>query len=187
MSCSGRSRHRPQPTRKARSHDTGPPPQRLREPPCVPPDRDGRAGGSHRGGPSLANGLPEGVVAGREQAWVGGFIDSLEVRKGAATPEDVAVFAGALKDPAHLAASFKWFRPFPQDIEDNAVSKQTKLAMPVLAIGAAGSLGTFVPDQVRQYATDVTGVVVPGSGHWIYEERPAELTGILLDFLGHRP
>jgi pimeloyl-ACP methyl ester carboxylesterase len=133
---------------------------------------------------SLANGLPEGVVAGREEAWVRGFIDSLEVRKGAVTPEDVAVFAGALKDPAHLAASFKWFRAFPQDIEDNAAGKEAKLAMPVLAIGASGSLGEFVPDQVRQYATNVTGVVVPDSGHWIYEERPAELTAILLGFLG---
>ncbi|MFD0262507.1 alpha/beta fold hydrolase [Kitasatospora indigofera] len=136
---------------------------------------------------SLANGLPEGVVAGREQAWVGRFIDSLEVRKGAVTPDDVAVFAGALKDPAHLAASFKWFRAFPQDIKDNAVNQRTKLAMPVLAIGAEGSLGRVVPDQARQYATDVTCVVVPDSGHWIYEERPAELTGILLDFLGSKP
>lgn len=136
---------------------------------------------------SLVNGLPEEVVAGREEAWVGGFIDSLEVRKGAVTPDDIAVFAGALKAPAHLAASFKWFRAFPQDIKDNAVNRRTKLTMPVLAIGASGSLGTSVSDQVSQYATNVTGVVVPDSGHWIYEEHPARTTGILLDFLGGKP
>jgi pimeloyl-ACP methyl ester carboxylesterase len=36
---------------------------------------------------------------------------------------------------------------------------------------------------VGSYATNVTGVVVPDSGHWIYEEHPAEMTQILLDFL----
>ena len=55
--------------------------------------------------------------------------------------------------------------------------------MPVLAIGASASLGSFVPDQVRQYATNVTGVVVPDSGHWMYEEHPAQMARILLTFL----
>ncbi|MER6187074.1 alpha/beta hydrolase [Streptomyces sp. NPDC001652] len=132
---------------------------------------------------SLANGLPEGVVSGRERLWVRKFIDGLEVQKGSVTPGDVAVFAHYLKDPAHLRASFAWFRAFPQDIQDNAVYRQTKLTMPVLAIGADGSLGAQVARQVRRYATNVTGVVVPESGHWIYEEHPEELTRTLLGFL----
>jgi len=37
---------------------------------------------------------------------------------------------------------------------------------------------------LAQYATNVTGVVIPNSGHWLYEEHPAELTRILLQFLG---
>lgn len=56
--------------------------------------------------------------------------------------------------------------------------------MPVLAIGASASLGSFEATQVRQYATNVTGAVIQDSGHWIYEEHPKELTGILLRFLG---
>ncbi|MEU4165510.1 hypothetical protein AB0F46_01310 [Streptomyces sp. NPDC026665] len=46
-----------------------------------------------------------------------------------------------------------------------------------------GSLGGFVPDQVQQYATHVTGAVIQDSGHWIYEEHPAETTSLLLTFL----
>ncbi|MGW2836541.1 alpha/beta fold hydrolase [Streptomyces sp. NPDC001493] len=133
---------------------------------------------------SLANGLPEKVVSGREKEWVGGFMDSLEVRKGSVTDDDTAVYAEALEDPAHLSASFKWFRAFPQDVEDDAVYRRTKLTMPVLAVGASGSLGEAVPDQVRRYAKNVTGVVVPDSGHWIYEEQPAKTTALLLSFLG---
>jgi len=140
-------------------------------------------GAWHFGFFALTNSLPEDLITGRESLWVDKFIDDLEVVKGAVTPNDVAVFAGYLKDPAHLEASFQWFRTLPQDMANDAVYQKTKLTMPVLAIGASGSLGSFVPDQVRQYATDVTGVVVPDSGHWMYEEHPAEMAQILLTFL----
>jgi pimeloyl-ACP methyl ester carboxylesterase len=132
---------------------------------------------------SLTNGLPEQLIDGREALWVQLFTDALEVRKDGVGPVEVREFAAYLRDDAHLRASFEWFRAFPQDIADNAVYGQTKLRMPVLAIGARGSLKEFVPTQVAQYATNVTGKVIEGSGHWIYEERPAETTKLLIDFL----
>jgi pimeloyl-ACP methyl ester carboxylesterase len=92
------------------------------------------------------------------------------------------VFAGYLRDKAHLQASLAWFRTLPQDMVNDARYKKIKI-MPVLAIGASGSLGSFVGDQAEQYAKHVTGVVVPDSGHWIYEEHPAEMTSLLLHFL----
>jgi pimeloyl-ACP methyl ester carboxylesterase len=132
---------------------------------------------------NITNGLPENLIDGRETTWTGGFIDQFEVKKGSVTPQDVAVFARPLRDPAHLEASLDWFRVFPQDIKDDEQDAKTMLPMPVLAIGADHSLGGAVASQVEQYATNVTGVVIPDSGHWIYEEHPAELTGLLLKFL----
>ncbi|MCT9932367.1 alpha/beta hydrolase [Planotetraspora sp. A-T 1434] len=132
---------------------------------------------------SLKNGLPEQVIDGNEEVWVDRFTDSLTVRKGAIGPTQVREFARYLRDDAHLRASLEWFRAFPADIADNARYRRTKLTMPVLAIGASGSLGDFVPTQVRSYATHVTGLVIADSGHWIYEEHPAELTRRLLAFL----
>src|SRR6185369_11954313 len=132
---------------------------------------------------SLTNGLPEQLVQGREALWVHLFTDSIEVRKDGIGPVEENEFARFLRDPAHLRASFEYFRAFPQDIDDNAVNVRTKLRMPVLAIGASGSLGAIVQDQVEQYATHVTGKVVPDSGHWIYEEQPAIMTRLLLTFL----
>ena len=140
-------------------------------------------GAWHFGFFALANRLPEDLITGREPLWVDKFIDDLEVVKGAVTPNDIAVFSGYLKDPAHLEASFQWFRTLPQDIANDAEYQKTKLTMPVLAIGASGSLGKLVPDQVRRYAKHVTGAVVPNSGHWMYEEHPAEMAQILLTFL----
>ena len=130
-----------------------------------------------------ANGLPEHLIAGREKLWVTDFIPAIEVVKGAVTDCDMAVYAHFLAQPGHLRASIEWFDTLPQDIRNDAIYQKTKLGMPVLAIGASASLGSSEAANVRQYATNVTGVVIPDSGHWIYEEHPAELTRILLQFL----
>jgi pimeloyl-ACP methyl ester carboxylesterase len=130
----------------------------------------------------LKNGLPEQAVDGREEEWVQGFTDQIEVVKDGVDEADVKVFAKYLKDDSHLRASFEWFRAFPTDIADNAVYKKTKSPMPVLAIGASDSLGSFVGTQAEGYATNVTSVVIANSGHWIYEEHPEEMAQRLLAF-----
>lgn len=133
---------------------------------------------------NVTNSLPERMIQGREQTWVNLFIRMFAVHKDeAAAPDAVGVYARALSDPAHLRGSLAWFRTLKQDVTDNARLSQKPLPMPVLAIGASNSLGASVPDQVRHYATDVQGVVVPDSGHWIFEEHPQEMTQLLLTFL----
>ncbi|TDD44989.1 alpha/beta hydrolase [Nonomuraea terrae] len=133
---------------------------------------------------NVTNGLPEAMVKGRETTWINLFISMLAVKKKAATdPAAVREYAKHLSDPAHLRASFEWFRSLNKDVADNAEYAKQPLPMPVLAIGASGSLGQSVPDQVRHYATNVQAEVIPDSGHWIYEEHPEETTRLLLDFL----
>ncbi|MGW5667268.1 alpha/beta fold hydrolase [Micromonospora sp. NPDC003776] len=132
---------------------------------------------------TVPNGLPEQLVAGREAVWVDRFTDSIMVNKGSLGPDDIEEYAGHLRDAAHLRASFGYFRAFGQDIADNAAYRSTKLAMPVLAVGARASLGPQVADQVRRYADTVTGEVVEDSGHWLFEERPDELLALLRRFL----
>lgn len=133
---------------------------------------------------NLTDGLPENMIRGREVAWTGGFIGGFEGVPGAVSDADVRVYAHYLRDPAHLAASLAWFRVFPQDIRDNDGFRRTPLSMPVLAIGASGSLGEAEGVQAARYASHVTGVTVADTGHWLYEERPEQLTAMLLDFLG---
>ena len=130
------------------------------------------------------NGLAEDLMTGREQQWVTDFMPTSEVVKGAVTACDMDIYAHFLAQPGHLRASIAWFATLPQDVKDNAIYQQTKLTMPVLAIGASANLGSREATWVSQYATNVTGVVIPNSGHWLYQEHPAELTKILLQFLG---
>ncbi|MGI5254084.1 alpha/beta fold hydrolase [Actinacidiphila glaucinigra] len=134
---------------------------------------------------NVTNGLPEQTIKGREAHWVERFSDMLEYNKNGVTQKDAAIYGRYLKDPGHLKASFEWFRTLNQDVADNAVNAKTKLKMPVLALGAQYSLGNAIPDQVRKYATNVTGDVVANSGHWMWEEKPAEMTTRLRAFLDH--
>ncbi len=132
---------------------------------------------------TLDNGLPEQSIDGRETQWVAGFTDWLEVNKDGVTPADARVYGRALRDDAHLRASFEYFRALDEDVADNAESIRTPLPMPVLPLGAEGSLGATVGDQVQRYATDVTSTVLPDSGHWVFEERPEAAATEILDFL----
>ncbi len=132
---------------------------------------------------TVADGFAEQLVAGREQEWVRRFIAAQAVRPDAIGADAIGEYARHLRDPDHLRASFEYFRAFARDVADNAESGRTKLAMPVLALGAQASLADAVPQQVSRYATEVEGGVVQESGHWLFEARPEEMTPQVLDFL----
>lgn len=131
---------------------------------------------------TLNNGLPERMLTEREDRWVAGFVDWLEVVKGGVGEQAVAEYAAHLREPGHTRATFEYFRTLGTDIADNVRHRETPLAMPVLAIGAEAVLGQVVADQLTGYAKDVTSEIVP-SGHWIAEEIPDRLTTTLLAFL----
>jgi pimeloyl-ACP methyl ester carboxylesterase len=131
---------------------------------------------------SLENGLPERMVAGREDIWVDGFVDWLEVVKDGVDEQAIAEYAAQLRQPGHTRASFEYFRAMHDDVAETIRHRDTPLTIPVLAIGAEGTFGQMVHDQVVRYAADVTGHIAP-TGHWVAEEDPAYLTELLLTFL----
>ncbi len=55
--------------------------------------------------------------------------------------------------------------------------------MPVLAIGAEKSFGAGMADELRFVASNVSGGIVPDSGHWIMEENPKATVKIVTEFL----
>jgi pimeloyl-ACP methyl ester carboxylesterase len=80
--------------------------------------------------------------------------------------------------------AFEQFAAFHQDAIDNkAFAVKGKLNMPVLAIGAAKSFSTAMADDIRFVAADVTGTVIPNSGHWLMEEQPAATVAAVRTFL----
>ena len=82
-----------------------------------------------------------------------------------------------------MRAGFEYFRSFEQDARDFAALAATPLRVPVLVLTGEKASGTFLIDQARLVATDVKGVVVPGSGHWLIDEAPEKTIPELVTFL----
>jgi pimeloyl-ACP methyl ester carboxylesterase len=82
-----------------------------------------------------------------------------------------------------MRAGWAYFVSFQQAAKDFAQLSQTKLTMPVLAIGGEESLGEFLGQQMKLVAPNLTVVVLKNTGHWILEENPKETTEALLKFL----
>jgi len=70
----------------------------------------------------------------------------------------------------------------PPDREGFRRLGESKLTMPVLAIGGDKSLGEFLGRQMKLAASNVTTVVVEDSGHWLLEEQPDQTTSALVAF-----
>ena len=113
-----------------------------------------------------------------------GFLDATGADASFIDDTAVAIYARNLSDPARLAAHLGYFRNQAANVTLLAEFRSQPLPMPVLAIGAEFSLGEFVPNQVAQYASDVTGLVYAETSHWLTEQRPDQLATDLIEFFG---
>jgi pimeloyl-ACP methyl ester carboxylesterase len=127
---------------------------------------------------------PEALVRGRERLYFEYFWNDLAADKTRSLPEaDRKAYTAAYSRPGRMRAGWAYFVSFQQAAKDFAQLSQTKLTMPVLAIGGDKSLGDFLAQQMKLVASDVTAVVLKNTGHWILEENPKETTDALLKFL----
>lgn len=127
---------------------------------------------------------PLKLVAGRERIYFEHFWNDFAADRSKSVPEaDRVFYAQAYAQPGGMRAGFEYFRNFEQDAKDFAALSATKLPMPMLVLTGEKASGTFLIDQARLVATNVEGVVVKGSGHWLMEEAPAQVIPLLVDFL----
>src|SRR4029077_1411834 len=92
-------------------------------------------------------------------------------------------FAATYAQPGGMRAGFAQFTAFSQDAADNKIFERVKLTMPVLAVGGEKSFGPLQAVIMRHVATNVHELVVPGSGHWLIEERPDYTVAQIRKFL----
>ena len=128
----------------------------------------------------------ERLVAGRERIYLDRFWNEFA---GDRTKIDEATrqhYAKLYARPGAMRAAFAQFNAIRQDAEDNKLAMETKLAMPVLAIGGEKSFGANEAVVMRNAATDVTELVVPNAGHWLMEEASATTIAAVRAFLSAR-
>jgi pimeloyl-ACP methyl ester carboxylesterase len=53
----------------------------------------------------------------------------------------------------------------------------------MLVLTGEKASGNFLIEQARLVATDVNGVVIKGSGHWLMEEAPGQVIPQLVAFI----
>ena len=56
--------------------------------------------------------------------------------------------------------------------------------MPVVVLTGEKASGPFLIEQAKLVATDVSGTVVKGAGHWLMEEATKEVVPAIIAFLG---
>jgi len=123
--------------------------------------------------------LPEQLIAGREAAFFG---YEFAIQGGTLPAEVVDYYVSLVSDPESLRGSLAWYRALDTTIAQNE-ARETKLAMPVLAIGGELSYGDHVAEALQAVADDVQGVVIPGTGHWVAEQAPEQVLEALTGFL----
>jgi pimeloyl-ACP methyl ester carboxylesterase len=127
---------------------------------------------------------PLKLVAGRERIYFEHFWNDFAADPKHSVPEaDRRFYAAAYAQPGGMRAGFEVFHAFEQDAKDFAELAQNKLTMPMLVLAGEKASGNFLIEQGRLVDTNVQGVVVKGSGHWLMEEAPDQVIPQLVAFI----
>jgi pimeloyl-ACP methyl ester carboxylesterase len=138
--------------------------------------------------------IPEMLTFGKEKEYLSWFYKGLAYNPSAITQADIDEFVSHYSAPGGMRAGFEYYRAFPIDANENkeSLAKEGKLQMPVLAVGGdiypavGGDLpGNFALWSTQQLATNVRGITVALSGHYIAEEQPHFVVDLLFKFFGN--
>lgn len=133
--------------------------------------------------------VPELLTAGNEREYLSWHYRGLAYNPSAITEADIDTYVRSYSAPGGMRAGFEYYRVFPINEEQNKALFETKLQIPVLAVGGdiypvfgGDAPGNFALNSTQGLAENVKGVIVPLSGHYIAEERPDYLIEELVKF-----
>ena len=128
------------------------------------------------------NAINEQLVRGREKIFYGYELTNAAARKLPAA--DVQYYIDSIANvPGALHSNFGFYRALDTTIAENQQRIAHRLTIPVLGIGGEFSLGAGVGAEMKLVADNVQTAVIPGAGHFVAEEAPAEVLTALTAFL----
>jgi pimeloyl-ACP methyl ester carboxylesterase len=127
----------------------------------------------------------ERLVQGRERIYLDRFWNELSADPKRIDEDTRRHFAALYARPHAMHDAFEQFGAVRQDAVDNKalLAEGGKITMPVFAIGAEKFFGKNMAEHMQFVASNVTGGIVPNSGHWIMEENPQATIKLVTDFL----
>jgi pimeloyl-ACP methyl ester carboxylesterase len=127
---------------------------------------------------------PLKLVEGRERIYFEHFWNDFAAdRTHSVSEADRQFYAAAYAQPGAMRAGFEVFRAFERDAADFEKLARTKLPVPMLVLTGEKASGEFLIQQGRLVATNVEGIVIKGSGHWLMDEAPDQVIPALAAFL----
>jgi len=127
----------------------------------------------------------ERLVQGRERIYLDRFWNELSADPKKIDEQTREHYAALYARPHAMHDAFEQFGAFSQDAKDNQalLAQLGKLKMPILALGAEKSFGDGEAVELRFVGSNITGGIIPNSGHWIMEENPQATIKLVSEFL----
>jgi haloacetate dehalogenase len=131
--------------------------------------------------------LPEALITGREELWLRYIFASWTYDPEVLTPDDIAVYTRAYAQHGALRGALEDYRAAAEDVAQDEKDASTKIACPTLPLwgedfASGGKMWDF-EEIWSGMANDLQLAPIAQCGHLPHEERPAEVNGILVEFL----
>ena len=140
-----------------------------------------------------AGDAPAGGALGLMVAPGGGFLDGREDPEGRLpawlSAADIEVYAAAFRQSG-FRGGFNWYRNLDRNWVLTAPFQGARIRPPALFVAGtrdgviASKMGRKHLEQMDEYVPNLRDkVLIEGAGHWVQQERPAEVNAALLRFL----
>nr|WP_319570188.1 alpha/beta hydrolase [uncultured Draconibacterium sp.] len=127
--------------------------------------------------------IPEFLTEGKEKEYLSWYFSKKSFIKTAISETDLQTYYLAYKGKERMKNGFDYYRAFNKSVEQNK-KIESKLSIPVLAIGGEYAVSNQISIAMEKIATNVTTEVISSCGHYVPEEQPnkfVELIEILID------
>jgi pimeloyl-ACP methyl ester carboxylesterase/heme-degrading monooxygenase HmoA len=124
------------------------------------------------------------LLEGRESIFLRHLWNTFTGDKLASPFEGWSAYVEAMARPGIAASSSSYYRAAYASADQVRALAEKKLDIPVLAVAGEKGIGANHEALVRAFSSNVVDhIIVPGAGHFVPEECPAELTAALKTFL----
>ncbi|PZP57076.1 MAG: alpha/beta hydrolase [Micavibrio aeruginosavorus] len=131
---------------------------------------DALRGGAWHYGFHIAKDVPEMLTKGREREYISTQIKAWSYNKTAISEEAISEYARHYARPGGMTAGFNYYRALKQDLPLAERLRGKKLPMPVMVMGGEFSAGDRLVNALKPEASNLTGYIAKGSGHFVAEE-----------------
>jgi pimeloyl-ACP methyl ester carboxylesterase len=124
---------------------------------------------------------------GPEQASPGGgMLDRVPPFKGVPpwmTEDEMAEFVARFTETG-FTGGLNYYRNLDRNWELTESTADVKATMPAAFITGSHDVGAIIPMPGPEWVTDLrVNATIDGAGHWLHQERPAEVNRMLVEFL----